>query len=166
MKQSRQTVEINMEELRRALDGARQGPIGEADYLKLKIALEVLAERLTRMRTQRERPEPWWRRRNLPTSQPRPIPRVAARVKDTVATAPARIRERGRLSSATQALPVAMRARSATRGRVYTQRHPKTLVRVVGQAPVEATVFETGALTLQRLRAGIHSGKPEGIGSK
>ena len=56
MKQSRQPVEINMGELRRALDGARQGPIGEADYLKLKIALEVLAERLTRMRSTEKSP--------------------------------------------------------------------------------------------------------------
>src|ERR1700722_20004458 len=51
MKRSREPVEIDMGELRRALDRARQEPIGEADYLKLKVALDVLAERLTRLRT-------------------------------------------------------------------------------------------------------------------
>jgi hypothetical protein len=51
MKRSRQPVEIDMGELRRVLDRARQEPIGEVDYLKLKVSLDVLAERLTRMRT-------------------------------------------------------------------------------------------------------------------
>src|SRR5277367_6538959 len=51
MKRSRQTVEIDMAELRRALDRARQEPIGEADYLKLKVALDVLDERLKSTRT-------------------------------------------------------------------------------------------------------------------
>ena len=51
MKRSRQRVEIDMAELRRALDRARQEPIGEADYLKLKVALDVLDERLRPTRT-------------------------------------------------------------------------------------------------------------------
>src|ERR1700683_3918007 len=51
MKRSRRTVEIDMAELRRALDRARQEPIGEADYLKLKVALDVLDERLKPTRT-------------------------------------------------------------------------------------------------------------------
>ena len=41
MKRSRQSVEINMEELRRVLDKARQEPIDEADYRKLNVALDV-----------------------------------------------------------------------------------------------------------------------------
>jgi hypothetical protein len=51
MKRSRQLVEIDMAELRRVLDRARQEPIGEADYLKLKVALDVLDERLRPTRT-------------------------------------------------------------------------------------------------------------------
>jgi hypothetical protein len=51
MKRSRQPVEIDMRELHRVLERARQEPIGEADYRKLKIALDVLNERLTRTRT-------------------------------------------------------------------------------------------------------------------
>ena len=51
MKRSRQRVDIDLEELRRVLDQARQQPIGEADYLKMKVALDVLAERLTPKRT-------------------------------------------------------------------------------------------------------------------
>ena len=57
MKQSRQPVEIDMGELHRVLDRARQEPIGEADYRKLKIALDVLNER-SREREPRRRREP------------------------------------------------------------------------------------------------------------
>ena len=51
MKPSRQRVEINMDELRRVLDKARQQPIAESEYLKMKTALDILAERLTFQRT-------------------------------------------------------------------------------------------------------------------
>ena len=51
MKRAHQPVELDMAELRRALDRARQGPINEADYLKLKVALDVLDERLRPTRT-------------------------------------------------------------------------------------------------------------------
>src|SRR6516165_1402899 len=51
MKRSCQPVEIDMAELRRALDRARQQPIGETDYQKLKVALDVLDERLRANRT-------------------------------------------------------------------------------------------------------------------
>lgn len=46
MKRSSEPVEIDVAELRRALDRARHEPIGEADYLKLNVALDVLDERL------------------------------------------------------------------------------------------------------------------------
>ena len=61
-------------------------------------------------------------------------------------------------------LPAAMHARSATRGRVYTQRQPKTLVRVVGQAPVEATVFELERLRCNACGQVFTAEEPEGIG--
>lgn len=51
MKRSSQPVEINMAELRRALDRARHEPLEEADYLKLKVALDVLDQRLRPTRT-------------------------------------------------------------------------------------------------------------------
>ena len=47
----RQTIEIDVGELRAVLERARQEPISEADYRKMKVAIDVLAERLTRTRT-------------------------------------------------------------------------------------------------------------------
>ena len=42
------------------------------------------------------------------------------------------------------------------KGNVYGQKEPKVLVRIVGQAPLAATVYSTGAVALRRLRAGVH----------
>jgi transposase len=50
------------------------------------------------------------------------------------------------------------------RGRVYTQRRPKTLVRVVGQAPVEATVYELERLRCNACGQVFTAEEPEGIG--
>ena len=47
---------------------------------------------------------------------------------------------------------------------VYTLRQPKTLVRTVGQAPVEATVFETERLRCNACGQVFTAEEPEGIG--
>ena len=50
MKPNRRRVEVNLEELDRVLDEARQAPLSEADYDKLKEALHTLAAMLVRPR--------------------------------------------------------------------------------------------------------------------
>ena len=163
MKRSRQPVEIDMAELRQALDRARQEPIGEADYLKLKVALDVLDEPLRPTRT---------------TEKTRTVveqPKFA----DNDCT-PADHAEsptskgHGRIGAGTYvgARKVIIRAKLASgdtcpgcaRGRVYTQRQPKTLVRVVGQAPVEATVYEMERLRCNACGQMFTAEEPEDIG--
>jgi len=161
MKQSRQPVEIDMAELRRALDRARREPIGEADYLKLKIALDVLDERLRPMRT---------------TEKTRAVveqPKLA----DSTGTAagngerPAsKGHGRNGAGAYTGARKVVIPAKLAggdacpecARGRVYRQQ-PKTLVRVVGQAPVEATVYEMERLRCNACGQVFTAETPEGV---
>ena len=48
MKSARRRVEVNLDELDQVLDGARQAPLSEADYDKLKGALHALAAMLVR----------------------------------------------------------------------------------------------------------------------
>ena len=50
MKSARRRVDVNLDELDRVLDGARQAPLSEADYDKLKEALHALAAMLVRPR--------------------------------------------------------------------------------------------------------------------
>jgi len=48
MKNARRRIDVNLEELDRVLDGARQAPLSEEDYEKLKEALHALAAMLVR----------------------------------------------------------------------------------------------------------------------
>ena len=54
MKSGRRRIDVNLDELDQVLDGARQAPLSEADYDKLKGALHALAAMLVRPRTTRE----------------------------------------------------------------------------------------------------------------
>ena len=48
MKRGRRRIDVNLEELDRVLDGAREAPLSEADYDKLKDALHAMAALLVR----------------------------------------------------------------------------------------------------------------------
>ena len=50
MKKARRRIDVNLEELDRVLDGAREAPLSEADHDKLKDALHALAAMLVRAR--------------------------------------------------------------------------------------------------------------------
>jgi hypothetical protein len=50
MKSARRRIDVNLEELDQVLDGARQAPLSETDYDKLKGALHALAAMLVRPR--------------------------------------------------------------------------------------------------------------------
>ena len=51
MKRARPRVDVDLKELDRVLDGARQAPLSEADCEKIKEALHALAARLERPRS-------------------------------------------------------------------------------------------------------------------
>jgi hypothetical protein len=48
MKPPKRRIDVNLEELDRVLDGARQAPLSEPDYDKLKDALHAMAALLAR----------------------------------------------------------------------------------------------------------------------
>src|SRR3954447_5922129 len=50
MKSARRRLDVNLEELDRVLDGARQAPLSDPDYDKLKDALHAMAALLARSR--------------------------------------------------------------------------------------------------------------------
>jgi hypothetical protein len=51
MKTARRRIDVNLDELDRVLDGARQAPLSEDDHDKLKDALHALAAMLVRPRS-------------------------------------------------------------------------------------------------------------------
>ena len=139
---------------------------GEADYLKLEGRTDVLDERLKRHSDDRENPnrggvpQACRQRRHAGVG----VTPSLLQVRGMDATAPRHIHgsakgrhPRGKLAS-WRCLP------GVRTSRVYTQRQPKTLVRVVGQAPVEATVFEMERLRCNTCGQVFTAEEPEGIG--
>jgi transposase len=136
--------------------------LSEADYDKLKSALHVLAAMLVRPRSTEktsavleETAEAAGPRQPNPDTAPTPgHGRNAAE-----AFGGAR-----KIAIVHQQLKHGDRCPECERGNVYEQKEPKTLVRMVGQAPLAATVY-----SLERLRCGacgqvFTAQEPDGVG--
>jgi transposase len=163
MKQSRQQVEINLGELDRLLDRTREGPLSDAEREKLRTALHVLADKASpKMRT---------------TEKTRAVVKQQGLTDEATAaggTKPATRKGHGRIRSGdyTGAEKVTIRhaglkagdaCPECTRGKVYAQCEPKVLVRIVGQAPLAATVYEMERLRCNGCGQLFTAMEPEGI---
>jgi len=162
MKKSRRRIDVNLEELDRVLDGARQAPLSDADHGKLKDALHALAAMLVRSRNTEktssvlEKPEDSQTATQPDNSTPPPAGhgRNGAEAFDGAR----------KVDIKHQKLTHGDRCPECGKGNVYGQKEPKVLVRIVGQAPLAATVY-----SLERLRCGacgqvFTAQEPEGVG--
>jgi hypothetical protein len=138
----RRRVDVNLDELDQIIDRGTRAPLSESEGQKLKTALHAMAERLLRKRSTEKTSAV------LPAAAPAGKP-------DTSASVPAG-HGRNRAAAFTGANRVSIahttlhggdRCPGRLKGKVYRQKEPATLIRFVGQAPVEATVFE-----MERLR--------------
>jgi transposase len=146
MKAARARIDVNLGELDRVLDGARQAPLSEDDYEKLKGALHALAAMLVRPRSTEK------------TSAVLEKPETSAGTQPETNEAPPPGHGRHgaeafcgsrKIAIAHPKLKHGDRCPECGRGNVYGQKDPKVLVRIVGQAPLAATVY-----SLERLRCG------------
>jgi transposase len=145
MKRTRPHVDINLQELDQVLDQARQAPLSEPDYQKIKDTLHTLVELLTPVRNTEK------------TSAV--LPELAEAVEPTANTKTQQAKPgHGRNAAAVfngarkvtvqhAELMSGDRCPDCEKGKVYRQKEPKPLVRIVGQPPLTATVYE-----LERLR--------------
>jgi transposase len=164
MNPTRRRLDVNIEELDRVLDGARQAPLSEADYEKLKDALHALAAMLMRPRNTEKTKAVLEDSKSSDTSaetqpdtDPTPSPGHGRNGAEAFAAAP-------KIEIAHQQLQHGDRCPECQKGHVYGQKEPKVLVRIVGQAPLAATVY-----SLERLRCGacgqvFTAQEPEGVG--
>ena len=164
MKPARGRIEVNLDELDRVLDGARQAPLSEADYDKLKGTLHALAAMLVRARPTEKtsavlpEAEGWETGAGTQLESNSPPPPGHGR-NGAEGFGGAR-----RVAIAHQKLTHGDRCPECGKGNVYGQKEPKVLVRIVGQAPLAATVY-----SLERLRCGacgqvFTAQEPEGVG--
>ena len=162
MKAARRRIDVNLEELDRVLDGARQAPLSESDHGKLKDALHALAAMLVQPRSTEktkavvDKPEDC--QAGAQPDNNTPPPRGHGR---TGAEAFSGARK---VDIKHHNLTHGDRCPECGKGNVYGQKEPKVLVRIIGQAPLAATVY-----SLERLRCGacgqvFTAQEPEGVG--
>jgi transposase len=165
MTPGRRRVDVNIEELDRVLDGARETPLSEADCEKVKTALHALAAMLVRPRNTEKT--------NVVLPKPEDPGKDAGPQPNESSTPPAKGHGRNGAEAFSgaqkteiehQNLKHGDRCPDCEQGNVYGQKEPKVLVRVVGQAPLAATVY-----SLERLRCGacgqvFTAQEPEGVG--
>src|SRR5215475_9263492 len=162
----RRRVDVNLEELDRVLDGAREAPLSESDCEKVKAALHALAAMLGRPRNTEKT------KAVLPKSE-EPGEDVAGAPAQEESSPPAQGHGRNGAEAFSGASNIEIRhpnlkhgdrCPECGQGNVYGQKEPKVLVRIVGQAPLAATVY-----SLERLRCGacgkvFTAQEPEGVG--
>ena len=164
MKEVRRRIDVNLEELDRVLDGARQAPLSAADHNKLKDALHALAALLVRPRNTEktssvlEKPE-GSQTGTQPDKGTPPPPGHGRNGAEAFSGA-------RKVDIKHQKLTHGDRCPECGKGNVYGQKEPKVLVRIIGQAPLAATVY-----SLERLRCGacgqvFTAQEPEGVGEE
>ncbi len=149
MKEPRRRIEVNLEELDRVLNGARQAPLSEEDHHKLREALHALAAMLVRPRNTE--------RTSFVAGKPEDAASDTGKQPDPNEPSPPGHGRNGaeafsgakRVEIKHQTLAHGDRCPECGQGNVYAQKEPKVLVRVTGHAPLAATVY-----SLERLRCG------------
>ena len=164
MKKAGRRIDVNLDELDRVLEGARQAPLSQDDYEKLKEALHALAAMLVRPRTTEKTSAVLGTSEGSEASPgTQPESNASAPPGHGRNGAGAFINSR-KIAIAHAKLKHGDRCPECERGNVYGQKEPKILVRIVGQAPLAATVY-----SLERLRCGacgqvFTAQEPEGVG--
>jgi transposase len=155
-------MDVNLEELDHVLEEARQAPLSDAGYEKLKSALHALAAMVRPRNSEKTNAV-------LPQTQST----QEAQPNTTASDTPSRGRGRNgadafqtarKVNIAHPTLKHGDRCPDCGKGNVYGQKEPKVLVRIVGQPPLAASVY-----SLERLRCGacgqiFTAQEPEGVG--
>jgi hypothetical protein len=139
---ARRRIEVNLEELDRIIDHGTRAPLSESDGQKIKIALHAMADRLTPKRSTEKTSAV------LPKPAPKPAePAVGEGSSGHGRNGAAAFAGASRVTIPHATLQSGNACPECGAGKVYRQKEPATLIRIVGQAPLKATIFE-----LERLR--------------
>jgi transposase len=157
----RPRVDVNLEELDRIIERGTQAPLSESESEKLKSALPALAGMLAKPRTTEKT-------KNVLEQPETPAPENDSESPDKT---PGHGRNGAASYSGAQRVAVphsTLQAGDACpgceKGKVYPQKEPRTLVRIVGQAPLQATVYELDRLRCNLCGEVFTAQEPEGVG--
>jgi transposase len=157
---SRRRIEVNLDELDQIIARGMCAPLSEAEGWKLKTALHAMAESLSSKRTTEK------------TSAVLPQDSAPAEKPEPDAAAPAGHGRKGAtaftgahtVATAHATLHPGDACPECRKGKVYRQKEPATLVRFVGRAPLEATVFEMERLRCNACGQIFTAAEPESAG--
>src|SRR5580698_2153351 len=161
MKTSRRRLDVNVEELDRVIDAAENGPLSNADRQKLKTTLHALVERLAPKRNT-EKTNSVLEPKNSSSTEPESAePRSAGHGRNAASA----FTGAEKVSVQHAQLKPGDPCPECREGRVYRQKEPKTLIRIVGQAPLKATVFEMERLRCNGCCQMFTAAEPPGVGT-
>jgi transposase len=164
MKRIRRRLEINLPELDQVLEQARQTPLSEPDYHKLKGTLHALIELLSPSR-------------NTEKTSAVLAKDAGTGTTDEVASGKGKEQPPGHGRNGAAALTGAQkiaiqhaelksgdRCPECEKGKVYVQKEPKPLVRIIGQAPLAPSVYELERLRCNGCGQVFTAEEPDGVG--
>jgi hypothetical protein len=185
MKSGREVIEVNFEELAALKERARQGPLGEEDYRRLEAAIEALRQlidmigdkdtTISGLRALLEKPSTEKTSKVLEQAGLGSTPKGGSSTPTSARAKPkpghgrngaAAYREARHIPVKHAALTPGDRCPRCLKGKVYRQKNPALRIRVVGQAPIEATVYELERLRCNLCGDAFEAEAPEGVGGK
>jgi transposase len=178
MNRSRERLELNLEELEKLLERAKQGPLSEPDYQMLKAAVETLGY-LTQLLEDRKTTIERLRQIlfGASTEKTRTVLKADRTQAAIAEREPSEKKTQGhgrngaevyrgaaKIEVKHSSLKSGDRCPQCEKGKVYDSTQPGLLVRIIGQAPLAATVYE-----LQKLRCNLcgevfTADAPQGVG--
>jgi transposase len=163
-KVSRRRIDVNVDELDRIIEAALRAPLSEADGRTLKTAVHAMAERLTRRRNT-EKTSAVLEPKTPPAAGDTPEPEKQAPAGHGRNGAAA-FTGANRVAVAHATLHSGDLCPECREGRIYRQKEPATLIRIVGQPPLEATVFEMERLRCNGCGEVFTASEPQSAGSE
>ena len=156
----RKRVDVNLEELDQIIDRGTHAPLSEPESQKLKSALHALAEMLPKPRTT-EKTKTVLEKMETPASENDSKP-----VKGHGRNGASLYTGAKKVAVPHPALHSGDACPGCEKGKVYPQKEPKMLVRMVGQAPLQATVYELDRLRCNLCGEVFTAQEPEGVGAE
>ena len=157
MRIKRKRVDVNLEELDQIIDRGTQTPLSESEGEKLKEALHALVGMLPAPRST-EKTSAVLPPTDPPQKQTKEKPKGHGRNGASSYTGAKKVAVAHPTMHAGEPCP------GCIKGKVYPQKEPRVLVRVAGQAPLAATVYELDRLRCNLCGEVFTAPEPEGVG--
>jgi len=157
----RPRVDVNLEELDQIIEHGRQAPLSESESQKLKSALHSLASMLAPTRSTEKTKQVF---EPSETSAPKDPERCSGKPAGHGRNGACSYTGAKKVVVPHPTLQAGDACPGCQKGKVYPQKEPRVLVRIVGQAPLAATLYELGRLRCNLCGEVFTAPEPEGIG--